>query len=349
MEVGTLVDLKQRKTKQFTKMPKTKTKSRNTTIKIARLQGRRKQPKGIAMAGKAMPSPSPKVGLSAKAEYRRLLFDPCAADLVEPPYLGNESGFLLRTRDVIVPVYLGTSLTAGNYDYFLQWSPGNLGPTGAGTNYGIITGGAAPNAAGALIAGYKSTGTAQINFINSASTPVQAYRVVACCVKFIPTGPPLSRQGMVALCNFPSPALTTASTPTFGDLETICPHPVNNGSEPHEIVWLPGTADQAFGALEASTLDPGFGTLCAALGSVDSTVNAGGTIATPNGRFEITTVWQWAPQAKGGVIQTISAPPKHTVNDVLAEVIDLGSKIYTGAKKVERGVVAVAHLLGKVL
>lgn len=289
------------------------------------------------------------VGLSAKAEYRRMLFDPCAADLVEPPYLGSESGYLIRTRDVITPTAAGTGLTAGQFDYILQWSPGNLGPSATSTNYGILTGGSTVGAAITLYAGYKGTSTAQADFINATGTPISSFRVAACCVKFIPTGPPLSRQGMVAMCNFPSPLLTSTSTPLFSDIETLCPHPVGNGAEGHEIVWLPGIHDQEYGALEASILDAGYGTLVVGLGGVDSSVNAGGTVATPNGRFEITTIWQWTAKASGGIIQSLNAPPKHTVNDVLSEVVDLGTKIYTGAGKVAHGVAGVAHLLSKVL
>lgn len=322
---------------------KNKTAKNKNAPKIARLQGRKKRSSAAMIMSKS-------VGLSAKAEYRRMLFDPCASDLVEPPYLGSESGYLIRTRDVVTPYASGSSLVAGNFDFIVQWSPGNLGPTAATTNLGIMIGGASTlNANMTLVAGAKSATQNQENFINSSSTPVSSYRVVACCLKFIPTGPPLSRQGMVAMCNFPSFFTTAAGTPSFGDIETICPHPVNNGSEAHEIVWLPGSADQQYGALEASVLDPGYGTLVCALGGVDSSVNSAATRVSPNGRFEITTIWQWTAKATGGVVQTVNAPPKHTVNDVLAEVVDLGKKIYTGARKVETGVMGVAHLLAKVL
>lgn len=274
------------------------------------------------------------------ALYRKLLFDPCNADLVEPPYIGMESGYMVRTRDVITPFFTGTGLSGGEHDFFVQWSPANISTSGTG-NYGLFVGGGAVGSTITNVAGQTGAlGTLQSNFINSTTSPVNTYRVVACCITWIPTGPIIQRQGLVSLLSLPSNFVAGLSTTvTANQVEAACPHVRTNGSEPHEVIWLPGSKDQNFDTFLASNSEAGYGTVVLGLSGVDSLANVGGglgTIVYPRGRLEITTVWQWTSRNAGGVVQNIQAPPKHTLNDVLSKIGSLGEKIYTGAIKAEK-------------
>lgn len=269
--------------------------------------------------------------------YRRLLFDPCNADLVEPPYIGMESGYMIRTRDVVVPFYTGTGLTGGENDYFIQWSPANISSS-ATANYGLFVGGGPVGTTFSNVAGQTGAlGNLQSNFINSTTSPVNTYRVVACCLTWIPTGPTLTRQGVVSLLSLPSPFTNgLAATVNTIQVEQACPHVRTNGAERHEIIWLPGAKDQNFDAFLPSAAEAGYGTLVLGLSGVDSVASAGGTVNSPRGRLEITTVWQWTSRNAGGVVQNVQAPPRHNLNDVLSKVVSLGEKIYTGAVKAEK-------------
>jgi len=334
-------------------------------------KGRKKKPSAKGkMGSKKSPGARPKgrrgaamvipKAVTLAVDYRRLLFDPCAANMVHPPYMGMDSGYLIRTRDVVVPfVY---NLTAGGItygstnDFIVQWSPGNLGPSSTTTNYGLLVGGAPPGTAVGVAPGSSSFGqraftVAQSNFINQTGTSVNTYRVVACCMRFIPTGPALTRQGAVMLINTPSPQYTTGVGALVSDIEQMCPFPQNNGMEAtkHEIVWLPNNKDQEFGILEASVLEPGYGTLTLGLGAVDSTNFTSGLYngAVANGRVEITTVWQWVAKGSNGLTQTLTTPTKHNVNDVLSGVSDIGKAIYTGLAGVEHEGVQAARFLIK--
>lgn len=292
------------------------------------------------------------IGGQQKEMYKKLLFDPCGADLVEPPYIGMESGYLTRTRDVIQPFFTDAAATPGiAHDFFIQWSPGNISASGA-TNYGLLTGGGQPGIGFTCVAGQTGAlGTFQSDFINSATTPVNTYRVVACCLQWVPTGPALHREGAISLLSLPSPFINSIlTTVTASQAEAACPHVRTNGTESHEIVWIPGSKDQQFDAFTASSADFGYGTLACGLTNVDTTVNVsiGPPIVNkyfPRGRFEITTIWQWTSRNAGGLVQNVQAPSKHTLNDVLSEVKDLGTKIYTGAKQVGTFAKAVSHFL----
>jgi len=334
-------------------------------------KGRKKKPSAKGKLGNKSKTPKVNGGnkrnamvlpktVSLKADYRRLLFDPCSATLVHPPYLGLEAGYLIRTRDVFVPFIANqTQLGSKVNDYVVQWSPGNLGPSGA-TNLGLFVGGATPGGAmsgttGSYISGNRAVSSLQSNFINATGTSVGTYRVVACCMKWIPTGPVLDRQGVVAPIYSPTPLFAAANPPLFADIEQACPEPKANGSESHEIVWIPNNKDQEYGILDAGVLEAGFGTLTLGLGGIDGTfVNAGYAgylyAAIANGRVECTTVWQWTARGvANGLTQTLTSPPKHSVNDVLADVVDIGHAIYTGAGKAEHFVGNAAHLLARIL
>lgn len=298
---------------------------------------------------RTMKSSMPRAIYSTPEKYLSLLFNPCSGDLVHPPYMGTESGYLVRTRDIIVPYYnLATTPSAplsGLYtsDFGLQWSPGNLGPAAVNTNFGLFSGGAgAGSSSVSLVAGTQAFNvvsgaqTAQSNFVNQ--TALTSFRVVACCVEWVPTGPSLYRQGLVSLVSANSPQISAFGQASLlmSNIESSCPHVVRQGAEKHEIVWLPGSKDQEYGALEASVVESGYGTILAALASVDSTITPYGTgtacCITPNGRFEITTVWQWNSKLSGGLTFTNEAPSPHTLNTVLSKVKNIGHKVYTGAK-----------------
>lgn len=336
-------------------------RKKNNTAKKNKVKTKNKS-KGFSMRpqnGSSRKMAIPRPISSEKMAYAKLLFDPCSADLVEPPYIGIESGYMVRTRDVVIPYLLGPGLTAGNYDFVLQWSPGNLSTQNTTTNYGLFTGGGVSASSVTMVAGSKQYSTiltapvAQSDFVNGINSPVNSYRVVACCVNFIPTGPALTRQGVVSAITVPNAWLTAPGvfSGLATNIEEACPHVRTNGSESHEIIWLPSAKDQEYGAFEPSVVDSGYGSILFALNNIDSSVGPAGlnNVVTPNGRFEITTVWQWTPRINGGLIQQARAPPKHTVNDVLSDIKDIGEKVYTGAKHLASGVMSVERLLARIL
>jgi hypothetical protein len=101
----------------------------------------------------------------------------------------------------------------------------------------------------------------------------------------------------------------------------------SNGSESHEVKWLPTNSDQNFTTIAAAN-DPGVGTLGLALSGVDGIATGVGACFF-NGFVEVTTVWEWTPYFLEGLSVPIMAPPSRTsLQEVLARIGDLGRFVY---------------------
>ncbi len=237
--------------------------------------------------------------------YLRMLADPCGAAFVHPPYAGTDSGYLMRSRITFTPNNgTGTGNTA---TYFLQWCP-----AGAATN-------------GFVERTYGATSYATLaksDFLTSGV--VAKARPVASCLKWIPTGPVTSRQGMVGL-GYAQGQLVTAggAVTTVDSLMNSCSSLASNGSVPHEVKWLPTIADESFTNPAVSVAsEVSGGTVFIALLNVDATTGV------PNGYIEATTIYEWTPAVNQGAAPVVGNASPFTTQQALAAIKDVGTFLF---------------------
>jgi len=267
---------------------------------------RAKNPKN----GKAKPKQRRAGGkmFSPYSSYLRLLADPCGGAIVHPPYQGMDSGYLIRTRlNFAAPAGTGTGTTN---NVMVQWTP-----AGAAAN-GLV---------------YRATGDtvyttlAKADFLTSGV--VSKARPVASCLKWIPTGPVTSRQGVVGM-SYSTGAMFTAGATTTGAGSLIealanCNVLASNGSVPHEVKWLPTLADEIYTNPNASVAtEVSGGSIFMVLSGVDS------TSGVPNGYFEATTVYEWTPANNQGASPSVSLPAAYSVKDALNGIRDVGQFLF---------------------
>lgn len=266
-------------------------------------------------------------------QYLSLLNDPCAGPLVSPPYAGTDGGYLIRTTDQVPITGTGTGMTVGNTyvgSAFFQYSPGNYGWNGT-TNSAAIGGAFAPGGSDPVTlayatnaAGWSST-NALVNFI--ASSSVKRARPVAACVKWIPTGPYNTRQGLVASSYVPATVNNSGDSVSYGNLQAAQQHYASNGTEPHEVKWLPTAADETYFTTNTSATTPGCGSIQFMLRNVDGVASSTTALAL-NGFFEVTTVWEWLPTETQGTTMTPRVPMPYTTQGLLSSITDLGEFLY---------------------
>jgi len=306
-------------------MAKTKKQTKRITI-----VSNNKRPKGKKGAGRARPSMSRGILSDPRvAAYDRLLRDPCASDLTYPPYGGADNGYLVRTIDYITgaPIQVDNGGTAANGTVFpitltLAVQPFNYS---SGANSGLLFFGKGPSGVSTNFS-YCNPGTT--NFITSAT--VKRYRPVAACMKWEPSGPYTSRQGVIASGYYPGAENATGDTyPGIGNYMATAQHTASNGSEVHEVRWLPTAVDENFTSISAGN-NAGCGTMIMSLNNVDGTGN--GTIIYPNGAFTITIVWEWVPAATSALTVSPKTPLPYTTQQVLSTIDDLGAYLFKGVR-----------------
>nr|QNM36914.1 hypothetical protein [Trichosanthes kirilowii tombusvirus] len=271
-------------------------------------------------------------------QYDALLRDPCGGPLVHPPYMGTDSGYLVRTTDILGLTGTGTGLTVGDSvsDWLIQYTPS------WGNRYllGVNIGGA-NNPMGALAA------TSVTNFVSG--TVVERFRPVAACVKWVPTGAYSKRAGMVCLGYFNGQQYVVGDTPYPGPAMALCQHYAPNGGEHHEVRWLPTNNDQSF--VVNNTSDSGTtggGTTLIVLKGVDG-VNTNTTTTVASGLVEITAVWEWVPASAQGASTAPISPPPFTINDHQATIKNIGEYLITGAAAAGAAAGRAAVLTGATL
>lgn len=104
----------------------------------------------------------------------------------------------------------------------------------------------------------------------------------------------------------------------------------SNGDIMHEVRWLPTSADETFTTPIAAS-SPGVGTVYAILTGIDSTTTSA-SVATLNGRVEVTTVWEWIPAVFQGLSATPRAPNPYTSQQVLSTIVDMGAYLFRGMR-----------------
>lgn len=255
------------------------------------------------------------------AAYDQLIRDPCGGQMAHPPYLGMGGGYLVRQIDVIQPQLTGLAgkVVGGitPQDYNLAWFPG------APTAY-FVNGGE-PN--------FTSAWVTQASTGYITNSVVRRFRPVACCLKWLPSGPYNSRQGLVALGysagRFFDPAVTTSSNQVIQNSMDLA----GNGTRMHEIRWLPTEADQDWTTTADASTSTTFegGGVFISLSGVDAT-GSSATTANINGRIEITTVYEWQPSQLGPA-QAPMAPPAFTIQQHQSSIGDLGAFLLEGIRR----------------
>lgn len=253
--------------------------------------------------------------------YLRLLADPCGGDFVHPPYAGTDSGYLIRTNELI-PVQattISTGLPAGAVGQLTQLDA-IIQVTPAAYYSGACNG----LAYRASQTGYSGTVNAQqsTSFIVNQSV-VRKFRPVAACLKFLPSGPYQSRQGLVAMAYTTGQQLnpndtTLTSNALAAGAQRVSPL----GSEAHEIRWLPSIIDGTWTDNTINeTAQRGGGTMVMSLVGVDA-VYVNTNAAQVYGNFEVTIVWEWTPQVAQGLVPSPMSPASYTTQDALSKIRD---------------------------
>jgi hypothetical protein len=309
----------------FKQMAKSKKQTKRITI-----VSNNKRPKGKKGAGKARPS-MPRGILSDPriAAYDRLLRDPCASDLTYPPYSGADTGYLVRTVDYLTGTGIqvnnnGTATSGTIYPITLTLAVQPFNYSG-GANSGLLFFGNGPSG---ITVNFAYLSPATSNFITTAT--VKRYRPVAACLKWEPSGPYTSRQGVVASGYYPGAENATGDAyPGIGNYMSTAQHTAANGAEVHEVRWLPTAVDENFTSTSVGN-NAGCGTMIMSLNNVDGTGN--GTAILPNGAFTVTVVWEWVPAATAAITVSPKTPLPYNTQQVLSTIDDLGAYIFKGVR-----------------
>lgn len=254
--------------------------------------------------------------------WDRLLRDPCSAAMAHPCYAGADSGYLVRTTDLYTPTVTTTGLSVGGVSFIdvtFQATPFNASLT---TGCLVGSGMTGTNYAAAAI-GYS-------NFVTNIGTAVARYRPVAACVKYIPFGPFANRAGLVGSAYSPGMLLVSGDSAKPSSTLPMSQRMVPIGEEIHEVRWLPSAVDEAF-TTTGATAQTGAGSIFMVLKGVDAT-NQSATVASLNGSFEVTIVWEWIPTAATGAVISPQAPLPYTSQQVLSTISDMGNYVFHGLR-----------------
>jgi hypothetical protein len=270
--------------------------------------GRKKRrAQAITMVAGRVPR-SVRTGINYPARIRALWNDPCNAEMVHPPYAGTTSGYLMRTVDIITPDVLGNTFTPGTkvvQDVYLQWTPSNYSDT-TGFVYGMASPGTAPLPLQSL---------GKTSFITNSAL-VRAFRPVASCLEWVPTGAIGDRAGIVGMSSTPNTPISSASSVNAMNLLSVAAHTEANAAGHYEVKWLPTSLDEEF-ETKNELSHTGCGSVSILLKNVDATYTTT-SIITANGFFRATTVWEWTPVATLGVLSAVTAPPPYTSQQIIA-------------------------------
>lgn len=270
---------------------------------------------------------------SYASRYLNLLRDPCGGELISPPYAGTDAGYIVRTTDILTFSATGAGMTVGSAvacNAVVAYSPLNV--TGNTTNAAWIGAAQAPGGSGtpiisgAIAGGFLNTNVQ--NFITTTATVIR-YRPVACCLKWVPIGAYAARAGVVGLSYIPgTPYQGAVSLPSYQAPLAASQHTSPNGSEQHEVRWLPTASDETWTFAGNGSQIVGAGTVQLTLNGVDG-VATSATVAVPSGYIEATTVWEWIPNESQGLTLNPRVPVPFTTQGLLSNIRDLGSFLFS--------------------
>jgi len=356
------------KTKKGITLKKNKNNNNNKNKAMAKI------PKSVSVQNKY--SQLLRGGLDAHAvKYLELLGDPCNGDLVMPPYEGEGTGLMFRTKNIVTPTAVGNNVS----DSFIQFTPQYIiqnAQFGPGQQFApdsrasvspIMFGGCVTT--GGTIAAIYSDPVASSLFGYSyySNTSYQgltgsfgAARCVAACIKVKYTGSELNRQGQVWATL--GPTNIAASVNYAGEAlelgKTISSFPQSDrlGERVHEYLWVPGFDDQKW----ISTFQDTPYTLST---STSVPIESGNSliVAVQNAYagsivYEVNCVWEVnvTPAQRSGLVASQKVPEtRNTLNDILRTVGNIGRwalgpearDIYTtGSKFVSTAVGAMSRV-----
>lgn len=251
------------------------------------------------------------VGLSSVLDskgqkYRSLLLDPCGADLT-PAVGGLGATFVSRQRiftTLTVPGYSSQPAaytSKGHFQFFLQPAAGRIlfaGSNSASTSVTFSQFG--------LDTGLLTTATAS------------GYRIIAACAKFISTSNGMTRAGAVHTGYIPELRENGAS---FLDRKSLATRSAINGSEEHEVSWVPASPHELDMREIQDTTTEGSASFIL-LDDVDVSVGAVSTSGTVNGYIETTYVFEWTPIAASQMPSTPSPASSNSLSQVLSTMGD---------------------------
>lgn len=236
--------------------------------------------------------------------YRNLLRDPCGAPMVPPIGPGPTSGLLVRQR-YYDTLDRGASISTGDFVAVLIPAKGILRSTTSGQN------------------NFKET---DLETGILGSSICRAYRCVAACMKWIPTGDVMNRSGMIqtgyALDEVDSTTPVTANN--LSNWQALCPKTVSNtgmGSD-IEVRWVPSGPEDVEFRSRGVTYNADTGT-CLMVGK-DIDFKSGAT-SYAKGVIEVTIVWEWLPTNGAGVVTPLQVGSRSTMQQMLSTIGNLTS------------------------
>lgn len=252
----------------------------------------------------------------AAVKWRKLLEDPCGADLAPPCYAGTGTGYLVRYRTLI-------NLPPTAVDFLWEFTPSDGPSICLHSSWSATPGGALGTA-----------GITTIGGILDNIAIVGRTRCVAACVKAVYLGSELNRSGTIGYTCDSGATLTSAETITGNAVEWMAgmPHTERIGASNNEYRWVPGPGDEFFrvapGAEESSTAEFNGNSLQVVINNAPA-----GTV-----QLQLVSVWEWQPAEEVAgysrlVVSNRGPPSGSTMNEVLRSLGDLGEFAKNGFKQ----------------
>lgn len=251
-------------------------------------------------------------------KWRRLLEDPCGADLTPPCYAGTGTGYLIRNRTLI-------NLPATAVDFIWEFCPSQGSLNCLGSSWSATT-------AGAL----GTAGISPIGGILDNASIVGRSRCIAACVKVMYTGTELARSGTVGYACDSGVTLISGEAISGNAVEWMAgmPHTERLGSRETEYRWVPGPGDeffraQSFTSEESPTSEANGNALQVVINNAPP-----GTV-----QMQLVSVWEWQPAEEVSgytrlVVGNRGPASSATLNDVLRSLGDLGEFAKNGFRQV---------------
>jgi len=289
------------------------------------------------------------------SQWLRLLADPCNAPLVNAPYEGTDSGYLMRTRGSlsIATPEDPTGLT----DFALQFYPGK--PQNSTTSWNL----------GTYSIGVSGTPLNQNfaiplpGFISPDASTVGAvgqFRPVAACIKFTYTGTTLNARGILGRALTNTQLLTetgTTMTNIRADQLLVFTNDVQRAPlvRSGEVRWVPQECDGIFSQWSMNNTAPETSIYC---GNNCTLVGVG--LPDDSILLDWTVCWEWTPSAYQGLITgstptfsglapIMKAPSPVPFNSVVAQIPSPGAFAVSPLDRLEKwlGIAASATGLGQ--
>lgn len=240
----------------------------------------------------------------AAQNWKKLLRDPCNADLVRPCYEGTTTGYLVRTS-------LFQPIPGNSVDGIMELTP-SYQNTSQMLRYGYST----------TYGGSLGTAAAGNYPQFLANSNCGRYRAVAGCARVHYIGTELNRSGTIGLNLAAGPSLNVGETinVTAPQYLPVCAAKSRTFDGPLEVRWLPNHSDGQFTPNTTDSEEPGPPpTMGNTLQVVWTNVPAGYI------NVEFVFVWEWQPASEfnTGLNNTVASPAsRNHLNEILSTLGD---------------------------